>query len=195
LSKKCSVVKDLLPMYKEDLTSEETNQFIEDHVESCKECQDYLEGIEKVLPTDESTGSIDDKSDQQLLNGVKRRMNNLILLSLLVGVFIGSLVFFNLMLSLVVLGIALVFFVIRTKNEGVRGNMNNKSFFITVLIASLFSIIISLKLFFNLGVYADDYGGNVIQASGGWFWLYMRWVNVGLVLLILIFTVKKLIHR
>ena len=46
--------------------------------------------LEKVLPTDESTGSIDDKSDQQLLNGVKRRMNNLILLSLLVGVFIGS---------------------------------------------------------------------------------------------------------
>lgn len=36
--KECKIVRDLLPNYIENLTSEETNNFISNHIEECKEC-------------------------------------------------------------------------------------------------------------------------------------------------------------
>ena len=36
--KDCKIVQDLLPNYVENLTTKETNQFIENHLENCKDC-------------------------------------------------------------------------------------------------------------------------------------------------------------
>ena len=35
----CKIVQDLLPNYIENLTNEETNRFIEEHLKECPECQ------------------------------------------------------------------------------------------------------------------------------------------------------------
>jgi len=35
----CNIVNDLLPLYMDDLTSEETNSFIKKHLEECQNCQ------------------------------------------------------------------------------------------------------------------------------------------------------------
>jgi cell division protein FtsL len=43
--KECKVVQDLLPNYIENLTSNETNEFIESHVKDCKNCQKALENM------------------------------------------------------------------------------------------------------------------------------------------------------
>lgn len=40
---KCEVVKDLLPLYIDGLTSAESNKEIEKHLKSCKECRKYYQ--------------------------------------------------------------------------------------------------------------------------------------------------------
>ena len=38
----CSVVRDLLPLYIEDMVSTETAQYINEHLKNCIECQAEL---------------------------------------------------------------------------------------------------------------------------------------------------------
>lgn len=38
----CNIIKDLLPLYKENLLSEESKTFVEDHLKSCSECENLL---------------------------------------------------------------------------------------------------------------------------------------------------------
>lgn len=38
----CQIIKDLLPLYKEDLLSEESKNFVEDHLKTCSECENLL---------------------------------------------------------------------------------------------------------------------------------------------------------
>lgn len=44
---KCKIVQDLLPNYIDKLTSEETNSFIEKHLEECNECNEIIENMKK----------------------------------------------------------------------------------------------------------------------------------------------------
>lgn len=41
----CKIVNDLLPMYIDNLTSEDTNKFIEEHLKSCKECKEVFNNM------------------------------------------------------------------------------------------------------------------------------------------------------
>lgn len=45
----CKIVQDLLPAYIDKLTSPETNEFIEKHLQECKECQKDVEIMKKGL--------------------------------------------------------------------------------------------------------------------------------------------------
>ncbi len=45
----CKIIKDLLPSYIDELTSEETKKYIETHLEECNECKDILENMKKGL--------------------------------------------------------------------------------------------------------------------------------------------------
>ena len=39
---KCNIIKDLLSLYKENLLSDESKKFVEDHLKSCSECENLL---------------------------------------------------------------------------------------------------------------------------------------------------------
>ena len=41
----CAIVKDLLDVYIEHLTYEETNDFIEEHIKKCTECREALKNF------------------------------------------------------------------------------------------------------------------------------------------------------
>lgn len=43
----CKVVEDLLPNYIEKLTNEETNKFVEEHLNECADCKKILENMKK----------------------------------------------------------------------------------------------------------------------------------------------------
>lgn len=47
MSKKCSIVKDLLPLYIEDMVSAETTSFIEEHLQTCSQCKELFHSMKE----------------------------------------------------------------------------------------------------------------------------------------------------
>ena len=45
--KNCEVIQDLLPNYIENLTKEETNQYIKEHINTCENCKKTLENMKE----------------------------------------------------------------------------------------------------------------------------------------------------
>lgn len=50
---KCEIIRDLLPNYIEELTSGESNQVIEEHLQTCPDCKKYLEEMQSSVTTPE----------------------------------------------------------------------------------------------------------------------------------------------
>lgn len=49
--KVCKIVQDLLPSYIDNLTTQETNDYINEHLNKCQECKQILENMRKDLST------------------------------------------------------------------------------------------------------------------------------------------------
>ena len=49
---------------------------------------------------------------------------------------------------------------------------------ICLFAVSLLTLLISLKLFWNMGVYVDEAGTSPDKVCGGEFWLYMDWLRL-----------------
>ena len=43
MSKNCDMIKDLLPLYADDVCSEESRKAVEEHINSCPDCKAELE--------------------------------------------------------------------------------------------------------------------------------------------------------
>lgn len=63
----CNIVRDMLPLYAEKLTSEESNIAIQQHLEQCEDCRKYLENIQ--MPIDCPTAP---KAEIDYMKKVKR---------------------------------------------------------------------------------------------------------------------------
>lgn len=80
---KCEVIEDLITLYVDNLSSEESNKIVEKHLEECDKCKKFLE----ILKTDEINIDIVDKNnndvnkvEEKLIRNIKRSLlnNNLI---------------------------------------------------------------------------------------------------------------------
>ena len=70
----CEVIRDLLPLYVEDLTSNESNTLIEEHLSDCAACRDELEAMR----ADAASATIPSAEDQRELDFLLRnRRRNL----------------------------------------------------------------------------------------------------------------------
>ena len=80
--KNCKIVQDLLPNYIEKLTNEETNQFIEEHIEQCDECKTKLQNMQEEINVN--------KSDSELkqVKYIKKYSNKMKLLKTILSVII-----------------------------------------------------------------------------------------------------------
>ncbi len=47
MKKECSIVRDLLPLYVEQMVSAETGEFVKDHLEGCEACRTECEGMKQ----------------------------------------------------------------------------------------------------------------------------------------------------
>lgn len=50
MKNECEIVKDLLPLYAEGLTSASSNELIEEHIRTCNECRKLLDSMKNELP-------------------------------------------------------------------------------------------------------------------------------------------------
>lgn len=62
--------------------------------------------------------------------------------------------------------------------------MGKRKLSISVFLLSLFLLLISLKLFWNLGVFVDEFSLSLDVVNGGDFWLAMDWLRLLLLLLL-----------
>jgi hypothetical protein len=73
----CNIIRDLLPSYVEKLTSEQSNQAIDKHINDCSECKEYLNELQQdVAPQAASPNEID------YLKKIKRKMKKSTYISL-----------------------------------------------------------------------------------------------------------------
>lgn len=86
----CNIVQDLLPNYIENLTREETNKFIKEHLKECNECQSILENMEKDLNLENSkTAKKEVKYIKKYSKKLKVLKIILLIISILVVIFLG----------------------------------------------------------------------------------------------------------
>ena len=60
MSKECSIVRDLLPLYIEDMVSADTGTFVKEHLDGCEACREEYEGMKRsqggVEPLEQGNG-------------------------------------------------------------------------------------------------------------------------------------------
>lgn len=95
---KCEIVRDLLPLYVDGLTSEVTSKEIDRHLKSCKECRMYYQEMAGEIP-DTVPISEEELRDVELLRKIKRK-NRWRVIGLLAGGFLTAAGIFCLMFPL-----------------------------------------------------------------------------------------------
>lgn len=66
-TRNCKIIQDLLPAYIDNLTTTETNTFIEEHLQSCSECHKILDMIQK-----ESGADVTVQNKEEEINYIKK---------------------------------------------------------------------------------------------------------------------------
>lgn len=79
-NKKCKIIQDLLPSYIDSVTSDETNKFIEEHLQNCEECSQILKNI----GADIFLENIDEKRKINYLKKIKLKIRITIIAILLI---------------------------------------------------------------------------------------------------------------
>lgn len=67
----CKIIQDLLPNYIDNLTNQETNQFLKNHLNECNDCKKILENMKKELTLDTP------KKDHREIKYIKKFRNHL----------------------------------------------------------------------------------------------------------------------
>lgn len=60
---------------------------------------------------------------------------------------------------------------------------------------SFVTFLISLKLFWNMGVYVDEAGTSQDKVCGGDFWLYMDWLRLLLLITVSAISFKNIFEK
>ena len=55
MSDKCNIIKDILPLYVEDMVSTDTKEFVREHLEHCAECHAEFERMREPAGFDPDT--------------------------------------------------------------------------------------------------------------------------------------------
>lgn len=107
MKNECDVVKDLLPNYVGDLLSDNTNQFIKEHLDSCQECRKLYEGMKKI--------NYNKKDDEQIeINHLKKYNRHMFILKVVLVI-----------LALIIITLPLFFIIKFNLNNNVASKVIN----------------------------------------------------------------------
>ncbi len=73
MKKECSVVRDLLPLYLENMVSEDTAIFVKEHLENCSNCAAEFERLKSGKQIDEAK-ILQRKHDVEVIKAVSRKI-------------------------------------------------------------------------------------------------------------------------
>ena len=74
-------------------------------------------------------------------------------------------------------------------------NMKKKVITLVIFVCSLAALVISLYLFYNMGIYVDEKNTSPAAVCGGEFWMYMDWLRLALLALITVLSGVKLVQK
>jgi len=100
-----------------------------------------------------------------------------------------------LVIGLVLVVICACFTVIYLKQTGKEVNFKLNRGFTVIFVLSFISLLISLKIFWNIAIYIDDFGASPSAIYGGDFWLNMEWFCLGLLLVLCVISGLNLFKR
>ncbi|MBP3266742.1 MAG: zf-HC2 domain-containing protein, partial [Ruminococcus sp.] len=92
MSKNCEIVKDLLPLYADDVCTEESRKLVAEHIAHCSECRAELEKMGKHI-------SVKAETDVNVMKRIRKRMRiekitvGLISLAVVLGIGIFALLY------------------------------------------------------------------------------------------------------
>ena len=86
MNKDCEIIKDLLPLYVDDVCSTETKEFVEKHLKNCNECQKIFETMEKDENNKNNKNSDEKESIKNFNNKIKRNKIKAVVISLIIFV-------------------------------------------------------------------------------------------------------------
>lgn len=72
MKRKCSLIRDLLPNYIENLVSEETKQYVNNHIMRCEECKQILKDMEGDN-IDEITNALEKEAETRIIKIIKKQ--------------------------------------------------------------------------------------------------------------------------
>ena len=110
----CKIIIDLMPNYLENLTSEQTNEFIEKHLQECENCRNVYKNMNMDL-------DIKEKDDKKIINFLKKINNKMKILKIII-----------LIIILVFLGIIIRKFYILNKIANLANNTNYNNYYETI---------------------------------------------------------------
>lgn len=73
MKNECSIVRDVLPLYFENMVREETAAFVREHLKTCAECAAELEALKAGKQIDEAAAS-QNKNDANALVTIKKKI-------------------------------------------------------------------------------------------------------------------------
>lgn len=73
---KCEIIRDLIPLYLDDVCSEESKKLVEDHLSECKECRKYMKELQMELEVKRQRPE-EDLDEKKLLQEGAERMKEL----------------------------------------------------------------------------------------------------------------------
>lgn len=79
----CNLIKDLLPIYRDGLASEESIRLIEDHLKQCNECTDVFRKIK-------SNGNKENYKNNSISISIKRKIIVLFISAIIIGLILTS---------------------------------------------------------------------------------------------------------
>ena len=74
MKKECSIVRDLLPLYVEQMVSADTGEFVKEHLEGCGECLAEYERIKQPRSLDEDRRKVENREAAAPLVNLKQKL-------------------------------------------------------------------------------------------------------------------------
>lgn len=71
MKNECSLVRDVLPLYMENMVSEDTAAFVKEHLESCPKCAAELMSMEVGAKVEKASGEMQNNLESEVLKSMK----------------------------------------------------------------------------------------------------------------------------